>query len=130
MQTIDIRNIGDYAVNGEFDVACSFRADKDSTEVKNVTLRIHYRSVNLRDIIQKSTAPVRISWQNGPGRSRFNAWEDRSIIDVNFTSPAVRIKTRVEQIAEYVAVFMQAGLEKPEATKLATKAVDNPDLIA
>ena len=129
METIDIKNIGNYAVNGYVDVACSFRADKDGTEVKNVTLRIHYQSVSLRDIITKSTAPVRISWQNGPGRNRFNTWKDRQTIDVNFTSPAAKVKTREEQIEEYRMAFMKAGLDKPKATELATKAVDNPELI-
>lgn len=129
METIEIANIGKYLINGHVDVACSFRADADSTEKKNVTLRIHYQSVSLRDVIAKSVAPVRISWQNGPGRSKFNTWKDRSTIDVNFTSPAAKIKTRDEQIDEYTAAFRRAGLSKEKATELATKAVDNPELI-
>ena len=129
MTPIQMSDIGNYMVNGYVDKAFSIRPDKDSTDVKNLTARIHYNNVNLRDVIAKSVSPVVITFANGPGRSKFDQWENRQTIDINFVAPATRIKTREERITELHVAFMQAGLDEPKALELATKAVDNPELV-
>ena len=125
----NITNVNEYMVTGVFDVACSFKADKDSEEQKTVTLRVHYVNIPLKDVITKSLSPVKISWQNGPGRSKFTTWKDRSIIDIDFTSPGKAVKTREETIEEYAVAFQKAGIDKETAYNLATKAVDNPEIV-
>lgn len=124
-----ITNVNDYAVTGKFDIAASFKADKTSTDEKTVTLRVICNNTPLRDVITKALSTVRISWANGPGRSKFESWKHHSIIEVNFGSPGKTMKTHEEIIAELAINFQKAGLPKDKAIELATKAVDNPDLI-
>lgn len=124
-----ITKVKGYTVTGVFNVATSIKQDKDSTESKTLTLKVHMDNVSLQDVITKALRPVVISWQNGPGRTKFTTWKHNGTVDIDFTSPAKKVKTRDELIDEYVIVFMKAGVDKASATDLATKAVDNPELI-
>lgn len=125
-----ITKAADYLVTGKFDISTSIKPDADSAETKTLTLRFNLNSVPLRDIIQKALSTSRISWQNGPGRSKFNTWKDRQVIEVDFSSPAKRIKSREESIEELKTAFQKAGLPLEQAIELATKAVDNPEVIS
>lgn len=125
-----ITKAADYLVTGKFDISTSIKPDADSVESKTLTLRFNLNGVPLRDIIQKALSTSRISWQNGPGRSKFDTWKDRQVIEVDFSSPAKRIKSREESIEELKAAFQKAGLPKEQAAQLATKAVDNPEVIS
>lgn len=124
-----ISNVKDYSVTGVFDIAASFRAFKDSDEVKTVTLRFHLDSVPLKDLVTPALANKRITWQNGPGRSKFTSWKTGQIVDVDFSSPAKQVKTREERIDETKAMFIAAGLPAEQALELATKAIDNPEIV-
>lgn len=124
--TTNITKVNDYSVSGTFDVNTSIKAFKDSDEVKQLTLRIHVEDVPLRDIVTKSLRPVVIAWQNGPGRSKFSSWKNHGTVDIDFTSPAKKVKTREENISELHQAFMKAGVSNEQALELATKAVDNP----
>jgi len=117
-----------YTITGVFNVTTSIKQDKDSTESKTLTLKVHMNNVSLQDVITKSLRPVVISWQNGPGRSKFTTWKHNGSVDIDFKSPAKKVKTRDELINDYVMVFMKAGVDKTSAIELATKAVDNPEL--
>ena len=114
MTPIQMSDIGNYAITGHVDVPCSFKADKDSDEStrKHVTLRMQFQGVNLRDIISAATSPKKITWQNGPGRGKFESWTNRQVVEMSFTAPATRIKTPEEQQAEYVALFTSATPER------------------
>lgn len=112
----------DYTVTGSFDIDCSFKRDADSTRSKHVTLRFKCTSVPLLDVITASLAPKRIAWQNNIGRKNFDTIKDRSVVEVDFTSPAKRVKTREERIAEFVAQGF--------TVEVATFAVDNPEQFA
>jgi len=126
----NIKSIGDYTVTGIYDIECSLKRDKDSTESKQVTLRVHVNSIPLKDIVTKALSPVKISWQNGPGRNKFDSWKNRSVVDIDFKSPGTSVKTREESIEELKVAFMKAGLPKEQALELATKSVDNPEVLA
>lgn len=112
-----------------FDIDASFKPYKESTETKQVTLRFHFDDVPLKDIFTKACSSARISWQNGPGRAKFDTWKDRQVVPVNFTAPGVKVKTREEKIEEYKVLLIGAGMKEDEATVLATKMADNPDVI-
>lgn len=129
METIEIKDLGNYLVNGFVDKAFSIRPDKDSTDVKNLTGRIHFQNTSLADVVAKACSPTIITFANGPGRSKFDQWTDRQTIDINFKAPATRVKTREESIAELVMAFQKAGLPEDKAVELATKSVDNPEII-
>ena len=130
MTTIEMSNIGDYMVNGHVDVPCSFKADKDSDEStrKHVTLRMQFQGVNLRDIISAATSPKKITWQNGPGRGKFDSWTNRQVVKISFTSPAAKIKTPEEQQADYLALFASSTPEDQtkmiEQLQAASQAID------
>ena len=122
----NITKVNDYSVTGTFDVNTSIKAFKDSDEVKQLTLRVHMNSVPLRDLITKSLRPTVIAWQNGIWRNKFDSWTNHSTVEIDFTSPAKKVKTREENISELHQAFMKAGVDKDQALELATKAVDNP----
>ena len=124
-----IKNM-DHTVSGlTFDIDASFKPDADSTDKKQVTLRIHFNDVPLKDVLTKACSSTRISWQNGPGRSKFDTWKNRQVVNVDFTAPGVKVKTREEKIDELIQAFRQAGLPEDKALELATKAIDNPEVI-
>ena len=129
MKRLTIDECRDYVVSGYVNVACSFKADKDCKETKNLTLKINYEDVPLIDIIGKSTTPTKISWQNGPGRSKFNSWQNKSVVEVDFKSPGKKVMTRDEKVRELQVAFMKAGIEPEKALELASKAVDNPAVL-
>ena len=124
----NITKVGNYTVTGKFDISGSFKADGDSTESKTVTLRFIVQDVPLIDLITPALSSKKIAWVNGPGRTRYDAWKDRSIIEVDYTSPAKRVITREERIEMTRQAFLRAGLKDPQATELATKSVDNPEI--
>jgi len=125
MQNITIDNASDYTINGTVDVANRITVEGES---KTVTLRLNFNNVSLRDVINKSCKPQVISWQNNVGRPKFGSIKAGSVISVDWASPAKKVKTPEEQIAELKAQFMKAGLDDGMATELATKAVMNPEL--
>jgi len=125
----NITSIKDYTVTGVFKTTTSIKQDKDSTESKTLNLNIHINNVSLQDIITKALRPVVISWQNGPGRSKFATWTHNGSVDIDFKSPAKKIKTREESIEDAKLTFMKAGIDKESAIEMATKVVDNPELI-
>lgn len=117
------------AINGKYDIQCSFKKDKDSKEVKKVTLRFNLINVPLMDVVSAALANKRITWQNGPGRGKFDLWKDGQVIDVDYKSPGANIKSEEERILELAIQFQKAGLPEKEARKLATKAVQNPEIL-
>ena len=125
----NITDIKGYTITGIFKTTTSIKQDKDSTESKTLNLNIHINNVSLQDVITKALRPVVISWQNGPGRSKFATWTHNGSVDIDFKSPGKKVKTRDELINDYIVVFMKAGVDKESATELATKAVDQPELI-
>ena len=124
----DITKVDGYTVSGKFDVSASIKPDADSNESKTFTLRFNMDSVPLKDVITKALSPATIAWQR-QGREKFDTLKDRSVIEVDFTSPGKKVKTREEVIQEYKIAFMKAGLSESKAIELATKAVDNPEVI-
>jgi len=124
-----ITNTKDYVVKGIFSINASFKKDNESTESKNVVLRVHCDNVPLSDIVTKALSPIRISWQNNVGRKNFDTIKDRSTINIDFSSPAKKVKSDEEKIEELAHSFMLAGIPEEQAYELATKAVTNPELI-
>ena len=67
---------------------CSIKADQDSTESKQITLKVKFGGVSLNDVFMKALANAVIQWQNGPGRKHFDKWVDKQIVNVDFKAPA------------------------------------------
>ena len=126
----EIKNIREYTVTGVYDIDASFRADDASDERKRVTLRFKMNSTALLDIITPALSSKRITWVNSVGRKKFDTIKNRAVIELDYASPGTRVKTREESIDELRTAFMKAGLTAEKALELATKAVDNPEIIA
>lgn len=123
------KDLKEYVVTGKFDIASSIKPDKDSAESKTVTLRFNLEKVPLSDLLSPALSSKRITWQNNVGRPKFDKIKDRSIIDVDFTSPGKKIVSEEEKIEMLAEQFMKAGLKRAQALEMATKAVKNPELI-
>lgn len=126
---IDISKTNDLQVMGEVQMDCSIRPYKGAPEQKHLTLNIVFDSVPLKDVITKACSTARISWQNGPGRSKFETWKDRQSVSIDFSSPAQQVETKEEKIAKLAGEFKKAGLPEDQALEYATKAIENPEII-
>jgi len=67
--------------------ACSIKADKDSAESKQVTLRVKFDGTTLQSVFDKALAGAVIQWQNGPGRKNFDKWTDGQVIEIQYSAP-------------------------------------------
>ena len=83
----------------------------------------------LKDIITAGCCDKRITTINGKVRPHFDKYKNHDRIEVNFDSPATSVKSRDEMISESAIMFRKAGLPEKQALELATKAVDNPDIL-
>lgn len=127
--TTNITSVNEYSVSGVFDVAASFKEDKDSIESKQVTLRIRLTNVPLKDIITPALSTKRIVWQNNVARKNFNKFKNGQIVEIDFGGAGKNVKSREDIILETKTMFMKAGLDEATALELATKAVDNPEMV-
>jgi hypothetical protein len=69
---------------------CSIKADKDSTESKNITLKVKYDGVKLQSVFDKSLSGAVIAWQNGVGRKGYDTFKPNQIVEIQFSAPASR----------------------------------------
>ena len=109
--------------------SCSIRPDKDTEESKTIKLRVKFDGVTLKDVFEKALSQTVISWQNTQGRKKFDLWNNNQVVEVSFKAPGAGTKTKEELIAETKAMFMKAGLPEEQALELATKAVENPEVV-
>jgi len=86
---------------------CSIKPDKDSTDVKQVTLKVKFDGTTLQSVFDKAVAGTVISWQNGPGRKGFDNWKVNQAIDVDFKSPA---RTQIDPIDAITAAAKASGM--------------------
>lgn len=86
---------------------CSIKADKDSDESKQVTLRVKFDGVSLQSVFDKAVGGAVISWQNGPGRRQFDTWKANQTIDIEFKSPG---RTSIDPLDAITAAAKAAGM--------------------
>ena len=68
---------------------CSFKADADSTEVKQITLKVRFKGSLLSAVFGKAMGGVVIQWVGGPGRKHFESWKHGQTVEIDFKSPGV-----------------------------------------
>ena len=123
-------NLNEIVRNVSLTKTCSIKPDKDSAESKAINVKVVFDGVPLKAVFDKAVSQAIIQWQNGPGRAKFDLWNNHQVVEIQFKAPAANVKTREEQIAETKAMFMKAGLPEAQAIELATKAVDNPEVLS
>jgi hypothetical protein len=99
MTNVTKDKIGEFVVSGEFDIAASVKADRDSLESKSVTLRFVMDSVPLSDIIASSLKDKRINWQT-TARSKFSSISNKSIVRVDYKGGRSTIASK-EQVVNF-----------------------------
>ena len=73
--------------SGKESIACSIKADADSTESKTLTLDVEFNQVTLAELLGPAMKSIRIAWQNGPGRKGFENWTNGQHIAVDAKHP-------------------------------------------
>ena len=69
---------------------CSIKADKDSTESKNITLKVKFDGATVQSVFDKALAGAVIQWQNGQGRKNFDTFKMNQVVEIQFNAPAAR----------------------------------------
>lgn len=122
-------NLNEIIHNVVLSKTCSIKPDKDSSDSKNINVRVNFEGAQVKDVFAKAVSQAIIQWQNGPGRSKFDVWQSGQTVEIQFKSPAQNVKTPEEQILELKQAFMKAGLPEAQAIELATKSVMNPEIL-
>lgn len=90
---------------------CRIKPDGDSTESKQITLKIRYDGLTLQDVFAKACRTDVISWQNGPGRRNYDKWTNGQVVTVDAKAPA---KTEVDPVEAIINAANAAGLSVEE----------------
>jgi hypothetical protein len=83
-------NMTEVIANVTLSKVCSIKADKDSTESKNITLRVKFDGATVQSVFDKAVAGAVIAWQNGVGRKQYDTFKPMQTVDIQFTAPASR----------------------------------------
>lgn len=84
---------------------CGIKPDKDSSDSKQITLKVTFDGVELEGVFQKALSSTVIQWQNGPGRKQFNTWKDGQVVNVQFNAPGrVQIDPETAMVAKLQAM--------------------------
>jgi len=126
----EITDPSNFVLTGTWTIAGSMKADKDSDDKKSFTIRFHLDKTPVKEVLAKALSGKKIDWVNSKnGRTSIDKLKNNATIDVPFGKVTDTIKSREEQIADLVLAFRKAGLPEEQAVELATKAVDNPEII-
>ncbi len=92
---------------------CSIRADEDSTEKKNINLRINFDGALLQSVFDKAVSSAVITWQNGVGRKQFDTFKNGQTVDIQFIAPATR--AQIDPETAMVAKLQSMTAEEQKA---------------
>ena len=129
-------NMNETITNVTLTKVCSIRADEDSSEKKNITLRIKFDGATVQSVFDKAVAGAVIQWQNGVGRKHFDTFKTNQTVEITFVAPAkttidpetamvakLSTMTAEEQQAYFMEMLKKATPAKPE-TEVETEAAE------
>lgn len=90
---------------------CSIKADKDSTESKNITLKVKFDGATIQSVFDKAVAGAVIQWQNGVGRKSFDVLKANQTVEIQFTAPG---RTTVDPMGVIIASAKAANMTVEE----------------
>ncbi len=103
-------------VNGiVLEKTCRIKESGDLDVMKQVTLKIRFDGITLSDVFAKAVSSTVISWQNGPGRSKFNDWEDGQVVEVDFKAPGQKAQVDPKTAMRQKATAAGIDVNDPEA---------------
>jgi hypothetical protein len=80
-------NLNELVTGVVLEKVCSIKPDGDSTEKKSINLRVKFDGIPLQAVFDKAVSGAVIQWQNGPGRSKFDAWRNNQTVEITFAAP-------------------------------------------
>jgi len=91
---------------------CSIKADKDSNESKQVTLKVKFDGATVQSVFDKALAGAVIAWQNGVGRKSYDTLKQGQVVEIQFTAPASRtaVDPETAMIAKLQAMTPEAQM--------------------
>jgi len=101
-------NMNDIISNVTLTKVCSIKADKDSTESKNITLRVKFDGATIQSVFDKAVAGAVIAWQNGVGRKGYDNFKTNQVVDIQFVAPASR--TAIDPMTAIIAQAEAANM--------------------
>ena len=101
---------------------CSIKADKDSTESKNITLRVKFDGATVQSVFDKAVAGAVIAWQNGVGRKGYDGFKANQTVDIQFTAPASRTVIDPETAMVALLAGMTPAQQKAKIEEMIAKA--------
>ena len=90
-------NMNEVIANVTLTKVCSIKADKDSTEAKNINLKVKFDGAMLSAVFDKAVSGAVIAWQNGVGRKQFDTFKNNQTVEIQFSAPASRTAIDPEQ---------------------------------
>ena len=99
-------NLNETIANVTLTKVCSIKADKDSDESKNITLKVKFDGASLQSVFDKAVSGAVIQWQNGVGRKNFDTFKQNQVVEIQFNAPASRtaIDPEVAMVAKLQAM--------------------------
>ena len=110
-------NMNDLITNVTLTKVCSIKADKDSTESKNITLKVKFDGSPLKAVFDKALAGAVIQWQNGVGRKSFDTLKANQVVEIQFNAPASR--TAIAPEDAFLAGAKADGIDVTDEAALA-----------
>ena len=116
-------NMMEVIANVTLTKVCSIKADKDSTEAKNINLKVKFDGATIQSVFDKAVAGAVIQWQNGVGRKQFDTFKNNQTVEIQFSAPASRTAIDPEQAmitklqsmtAEERVTYIQSMMEKAQ----------------
>lgn len=116
-------NMMEVITNMTLSKVCSIKADKDSTEAKNINLKVKFDGATIQSVFDKAVAGAVIQWQNGVGRKQFDTFKNNQTVEIQFTAPASRTAIDPEtamiaklqsMTAEERVTYIQSMMEKAQ----------------
>ena len=116
-------NMMEVIANVTLTKVCSIKADKDSTEAKQINLKVKFDGATIQSVFDKAVAGAVIQWQNGVGRKQFDTFKNNQTVEIQFSAPASRTAIDPEQAmiaklqsmtAEERVTYIQSMMEKAQ----------------
>jgi len=101
---------------------CSIKADKDSDETKQISLKVKFDGAKLSSVFDKAVSGAVIQWQNGVGRKNFDTYKNNQTVEIQFTAPASRTAIDPETAMVAKLMTMTAEEQAKYLKELAAKA--------
>lgn len=115
-------NMTDIITNVTLTKVCSIKADKDSEESKQVTLRVKFDGATVQSVFDKAVAGAVIQWQNGVGRKGFDTFKNGQVVDIQFTAPASRTAVDPETAMVAILAGLTPAQQKAKIEEMIAKA--------